>query len=121
MLWNRVNSYGFYVYWNNWEVVIGEILKACMEPQNEVDKYTMAVVDKENNIIGHLPKGKSVKYAKTIFYFLISDLLNICYIKITGEAVNLGDNKGIRIPCLLQFTGSFKMIKILKQLIYKLL
>ena len=51
-----------------------------MEPQNEVDKYTMAVVDKENNIIGHLPKGKSVKY-----------------------------------------TSSFKMIKILKKLIYKLL
>ena len=69
MLWNRVNSYGFYVYWNNWEVVIGEILKACMEPQNEVDKYTMAVVDKENNIIGHLPKGKVWNMQKQYFTF----------------------------------------------------
>ena len=44
-----------------------------MEPQNEVDKYAMAVVDNEKNIINHLPKGKNEKHAKTIFYFLRSD------------------------------------------------
>ena len=40
-----------------------------MEPQNEVNKYAVVVVDNENNVISHLPKGKSGKYAKTIFYF----------------------------------------------------
>ena len=64
----------------------------------------MTVVDNENNVIGHLPKGKSGKYVKTIFYFLKNDPLNICQVKITGKAVNLGDNKGMRISCLLQFT-----------------
>ena len=85
---------GCHVYRNNWEPVTGEVLKTCMEPQNEVDKYAVAVVDNENNVISHLPKGTSGKYAKAIFYFLKTDPLNICHIKFTGKAVNLGDNKG---------------------------
>ena len=89
---------GFHVYRNNWEPVIGEVWKTCMEPQNEVDKYAVAVVDNENNIIGHLPKGKSGKYAKAIFYFLKTNLLNFCHVKITGKAVNLEDNEGMIIP-----------------------
>ena len=109
----------FHVYRNNWEPVI-RVLKACMEPQNEVHKYAVAVVDNENNVIGHLPKGKSGKYAKTIFYFLKTDPLKICHVKITRKAVNLGDNKGMRIPCLLKFTGNCKMINILQELICKL-
>ena len=52
---------GFHVYRKNWEPVLGEVLKTCMEPQNEV-------VDNENNVIGHLPKGKSEKYAKTMLF-----------------------------------------------------
>ena len=92
-----------------------------MEPQNEVDKYAVAVVDNENNVIGHLPKGRCGKYAKTIFYFLKTDSLNICHVKITEKAVNLGDNKGMRIPCLLQFTGNCKMRNRLQELICKLL
>ena len=40
-----------------------------MKPQNEVDKYAVAVVDNENNVIGHLPKGKSRKYRKQYFTF----------------------------------------------------
>ena len=111
---------GFHVYRNNREPVIGEVLKTCMEPQNEVDKCAAAVVDNESNVIGHLPKGKSGKYAKTIFYFLKTDPFNICHVKITGKAVNLGDNKRMKIPCLLQFTGNCKMMNILQELICKL-
>ena len=87
-----------------------------MEPQNEVGKYAMAVVHNENNVIGHLPKEKNRKYAKAIFHFLKTDLLNISHPKTTGKAVNLGDNKGMRIPCLLQFTGNCKMMNILQEL-----
>ena len=71
----------FHVYRNNWEPVI-RVLKTCMEPQNEVDKYAVAVVDNENNVIGHLPKGKSGKYAKTIFHFLKTDPLKIVTLKL---------------------------------------
>ena len=63
-----------------------------MEPQNEVDKYEVAIINNENDVIGHLPKGKSEKYAKTIFFFLKTDPLKICHVKTTGKAANLGDN-----------------------------
>ena len=111
---------GFHVYRNNWEPVIEEVLKRCMEPQNEVDKCAVAVVDNENSVIDYLLKRKSGKYAKTILYFLKTDPLNIYHVKITGKAVNRGDNKGMRISCLLQFTGNCKMMNILQELICKL-
>ena len=111
---------GFHVYQNNWKPAIGEVLKTCMESQKEIDKYAVAVVDNEDNVIGLLSKGKSGKYTKTIFYFLKTDPLNICHVKITGYAVNLGDNKRMIILCLLQFTGNCKMINILQELICKL-
>ena len=60
---------GFHVYRNNWEPVIGEVLKTCMEPQNAVHKYAVAVVDNENNVIGHLPKGKVENMPKEYFTF----------------------------------------------------
>ena len=42
---------GFHVYRNKWEPVIGEILNTRMEPQNEVDKYPVAVLDKERALL----------------------------------------------------------------------
>ena len=111
---------GFHVYRNNWEPVIGEILNTRMEPQNEVDKYAVAVLDKEKSVIGHLLKGTSGKYAKTIFYFLRNDSVNVCKVKVTGKAVNLGDDKGMRIPCALQLTGNSQMVSLLKEIICKL-
>ena len=110
---------GFHVYRNKWKPVIGEVLKRCMEPQNEVDKYPVAVIF-HCICFGHLPKGKSEKYAKTIFYFLKTYSLNICYVKITRKPVNVGDNKGMRIPFLLQFTRNCKMMNIFQELICKL-
>ena len=44
---------GFHVYRNKRKPVIGEILNTRMEPQNEVDKYAVAVLDKEKSVIGH--------------------------------------------------------------------
>ena len=102
---------GFHVYRNKWEPVIGEILNTRMEPQNK---------EKEKSVIGHLPKGTSEKYAKTIFYFLRNDSVNVCKVKVTGKAVNLGDNKVMRIPCVLQLTGNSQMVSLLKEIICKL-
>ena len=52
---------------------VGEILDTRMEPENREDKYAVAVIDGESRIVGHLPKGTSGKYAKTVFFFLRSD------------------------------------------------
>ena len=109
------------MYRNNWEPVIGEVLKTCMESQNEVHKYAVAVVDNENNIHWLFTKRKKWKICENTILLFESDPLNICYVKITGNAVNFGDDKGMRSPCLLQFTENCKMMKILQELINKLL
>ena len=44
-----------------------------MEPTNKLEKYAVPVKGKDEDIIGHLPLGKSGKFAKTVFYFLKSD------------------------------------------------
>lgn len=53
----------------------------------------VAVIDEKENVVGHLPKGTSGKYAKTIFYFVKLDPLNICIAKVTEKAINLGHDK----------------------------
>ena len=58
-------------------------------------------------------KGKVENTRKQYFTFWKTDPLNICRVKITRKTVNLGDNEGTRIPCLLQFTGNCKMMNTL--------
>ena len=43
-----------------------------MEPEKVMDKYAVAVINNDT-LVGHLMKGESGKFAKTIFYFLRSD------------------------------------------------
>ena len=69
-----------------------------MEPQNTVDQYVVWV-KKDYQIVGHIEKGRSGRFAKTIFYFLRSDALSSCICKVTGKAVNLGDGLGQNVPC----------------------
>ena len=53
-----------------------------------------------NLVIGHLPLGKSGKFAKMIFYFLRADPYAKYVVVVTGKAVNLGD--GMQVPCMLE-------------------
>ena len=91
----QVNSHiaGFHVYKTAREPYVGEQLQAEMEPTNAVDKYSVCV-KKDNNIVGYIEKGRSGRFAKTIFYFIRADEFATCDVFVTGNAVNLGDNKG---------------------------
>ena len=51
---------------NDWTPILGENLSTRPEPENEIDKYTVTVT-KEAWVIGHLKKGKTGWYAKTVF------------------------------------------------------
>ena len=84
---------GYHVYKTDWHPFIGEILPAEMEPTNIADKYAVCV-KKDGNVVGHLEKGRSGRFAKTIFFFLRADAMGSCSITVTGRAENLGDNKG---------------------------
>ena len=84
---------GYHVYKTLWNPLIEEFLSCEREPDNPMDKYAVCVKN-ENTIVGHLPLGKSGKFAKTIFYFLRADELSSCKIVVTGKPVKLGDGKG---------------------------
>ena len=60
---------GYHAYMRKWTPKNGEILKARLEPENEYDKYAVAV-EKCGDVVGHLSKGRSVRFAKTVLYTL---------------------------------------------------
>lgn len=93
-----------------WIPVLGGSLQTRPEPENEIDKYAVAVT-KDEKVVGHLKKGKTGRYAKTIFYFLRANPMNIA---VTGKRVNLGDGEGLQIPCTISFQGEEKYLEILK-------
>ena len=57
---------GYHAYMNFWTTILGESLLTRPEPENEIDKYTVAVTT-DARVISHLKKGKTGRYAKTVF------------------------------------------------------
>lgn len=113
---------GYHVYKNTWTPFVGEALDVAMQPDNKMDKYAVAIFqERKNKVIGHLPLGKSGKFAKTIFYFLKADKENKCKVVVTGKVVNKNDGLGMKVPSRLIFTAEEKYINILKERLAKML
>ena len=70
-----------------------------------MDKYAVCVV-KNNDIVGHLPKGKNGKFAKTILFFLRADQCSYCHAVLKRKPVNLGNGDDMQVPCTLMIEGS---------------
>ena len=111
----EITSYvmGYHEYKDRWTPVKGEMLKATMEPKNKKDKFAVAVM-KNDCLVGHLPKEKTGRFAKMIFYFLRACDSNNCSVEIVGKAINQGDGKGMKVPCKLYFSAEDSFINILK-------
>ena len=66
----------------------------------------------------YVPKGKTGKFA---YHILLSEVGDIMYLqskrKRTRERTNFGDDKGLRIPCFLQFSRPKENIELLKKLL----
>ena len=103
-----------------WTPKNGEILKARPEPENEYDKYAVAV-ERCGDVVGHLSKGWSARFAKTVSYFLRGSNKNCCRVEVTGKRVNLGDEEGLQIPCILHFSGEAKFVSELKDILPQLM
>ena len=110
----------YHVYKKNWTPSIGDELHGFTEPANKLDKYAAPVKDKRD-VIGHLPHGKSRKFANTVFYFLKSDENHHCKITVTGKGTNAGDGRGMKVPCQLFFLVEEKFIITLQEKLSKLL
>ena len=112
---------GFHVYKTSWNPYVGEELRAVMQPNNLMDKFAVAVERNELGVVGHLPLGKSGKFAKTIFYFLKANQQNSCNVIVRGKAVNEGDGKGMKVPCRLLFSDEERFINVLQKQLYQML
>lgn len=64
---------GCYEYKTVWSPSTGEKFCGVMKSTNSIDKYAVAVQRNDSKVVGHLPLGKSEKFAKTLFYFLKAD------------------------------------------------
>ena len=85
---------GYHAYMNDCTPILGENLSIRPEPENKIDKYAVAVT-KNARVIGHLKKGKTGRYAKTVFYFLRANPMNTASITVTVKRVNFGDGQGL--------------------------
>ena len=65
----------YHVYQDIWSPKLLEDLDAAPEQNNIVDKYAVCVL-RAGKVVGHLMKGESGRFAKTIFYFLRADKQN---------------------------------------------
>ena len=88
---------GYHAYMNDWTPILGENLSTRSEPENEIDKYAVAIT-KDARVIGHLKKGKTGRYAKTVFYFLRANLMNTISITVTGKGLMLEMGKACKFP-----------------------
>ena len=84
---------GYHAY-IDWTSILVENLSTRTEPENETDKYAVSVT-KDAQVIGHLKKGKTVPYTKTVFYFVRVNPMNTSSINVTGKRVNFGDGQGL--------------------------
>ena len=72
-------------------------------------------------ILNHkLPKGKTGRFAKIVFYFLRACDSNTCSGEIVGKANDQGDGK-MKVPCKLYFGAEDSFINILKEQLPKTL
>ena len=94
---------------------VGEHLEVQCEPENPLDKYAVCLKTSNGTIVRNLKKGKSRRFAKTIFYYLRSHPRENCTAKVTGKRFNLGDDGGLQVSCILQFTGERNFISVLKE------
>ena len=103
---------GKHVYKDIWTPKQGEQLDVLMEPNNRMDKFSVCVKINEK-IVGHLKKGTSGRFAKAVFYLLLSNAYLSAYAKVTGKRCNLGDGEGMQVPCKLSLSGLPKFVSLL--------
>ena len=105
---------GHHIYKNIWTPKLGEHLEVHCEPENIIDKYAVCVKTANGATVGHLKKGKTGRFTKTIFYYLPSHPEAICTAKVTGKMFNLGD-RGVTSSLHPEYHRTKKHVSVLTQ------
>ena len=101
----RINTVmGYHDYQSIWNPIEWIQLDAKMEPTKAIDKFAVEVI-KNDRVVGHLPKGRTGRFAKTVVYFLRASSNNACTVTFTGRPLNAGDRLGMKVPCHLHLSG----------------
>ena len=91
------------------------MLEVQCEPENPVEKYAVCLKTDNGITIGHLKKGESGRFAKTIFYYLPSHPDAKCTAIVTGKRFNIGVGEGLQVPYTLKITEERKFVSILTE------
>ena len=86
-----------------------------MESTNKKGKFIVAVIGHENSAVGHLMKRKKKTIHENCFLLFTGSKYHGCRFRVTGKAVNQGDDKGMKIPCISIFEEQLKFLDILSQ------
>ena len=66
-----------------WNQTLGKFLRAWLEPENEFDKFAVAV-EKCDSVFGNLSKGKLVDLQKLFHFFFVEALKTLAKLKLLG-------------------------------------
>ena len=104
---------GHHIYKSSWTPILGEELECRREAGNSSDPYAIAVI-RMSAIVGHVSRQISAACS----LFLQKDGSSICSI-ITGSRRYSSDlpQGGLKVPCLLRFSGSAKEIAKVRRLL----
>ena len=70
-----------------------ETLQLNREPHNSADNFAVAVINKEDAVVGHVP----FNLAPIFSHFLQRDF-NKASLEITGDRINRGAGYGLEVP-----------------------
>ena len=96
---------GYHAYFKESTVHVGDILDCEMEPENDHDRYTVAVKNKEEKIVGHVP----IELSRICYKFLseYGQLEAECI----GSRFNTGQGKGLELPVDYRFVGNARYLR----------
>ena len=77
---------------------IEENMCGVIESADLMDKYAVADQRNYGKVVGHLPMGKTGKFAKAIFNFLKKDKKHFCRLNVPGKATSAGNRWGMKVP-----------------------
>ena len=96
---------GYHAYYMNATVYIGEILDCEIEPENDHDKYAVAVKNKDGVLVGHVP----IELSK-IFHKFLSQYGQI-EAECIGSRFNTGQGKGLELPIDFRLVGNARYLR----------
>jgi len=102
---------GYHAYFMDATVFIGEVLDCEIEPDNDHDKYAVAVKNNDGVLVGHIP----IELSK-IFHKFLSQYGQI-EAECIGSRFNTGQGKGLELPIDYRLVGNARYLtKVQKQL-----